>query len=359
MSDPAPILAIETSCDDTCVAVMRDRPPAADLLSHRAASQTIHAEFAGVVPELASREHIRLLGPLLRAALDEARVDLHDLAAVAVTNGPGLIGSLLVGVSLGKALAYACGIPVIGVNHVEAHLAAVLLDESGARVAPPFIGLVASGGHTEIVRVTDWGRWELLGATRDDAAGEAFDKVAKLLDLGFPGGPALSRAAAAGRPDAIDFPRAWLGLEQGGLDVSFSGPKTAVKLYLDRAGWPAQPDDPQRRARFVADVAASFQAAVVEVLVAKTLKASEMNRLPRIVVAGGVAANPALRAQLAAGAAARGLELFAPAPAWCGDNAAMVGMAAFHHLRRGETSRYDLAAIPNLDDWDGFYAAAE
>ncbi|MBM3317799.1 MAG: tRNA (adenosine(37)-N6)-threonylcarbamoyltransferase complex transferase subunit TsaD [Candidatus Eisenbacteria bacterium] len=352
------LLAIETSCDDTCVALLRDRPPGAELLAHRAASQAVHADFAGVVPELASREHMRLIGPLLRAALAAARLDLGDLEAVAVTSGPGLVGSLLVGVSFAKALAYARRIPVVGVNHVEAHLAAVLLDERAARPKPPFIGLVASGGHTEIVRVLDWGRWELLGATRDDAAGEAFDKVAKLLGMGFPGGPALSRAASSGRAAAFDFPRAWLDLERGGLDVSFSGPKTAVKLFLDRRGWPERPVDPIERARFVADVAASFQEAVVEVLAAKVLEACSRTGVRGLVVAGGVAANPALRARLERDAGPRGVTLHLPAPAWCGDNAAMVGMAALHHLRRGERSRYDLPAVPNLDDWDGFYEAA-
>lgn len=352
------VLAFETSCDDTCVALLRDRPPGAEVLAQRAASQEVHAEFAGVVPEIASREHMRLIGPLLRGALEDAGLGLERIDAVAVTNGPGLIGSLLVGVSLAKALAYARGLPIVGVNHVEAHLAAVLLEDPSRPPVPPFIGLVASGGHTEIVRVLDWGRWELLGATRDDAAGEAFDKVAKLLGLGFPGGPALSLAAAAGRADAYDFPRAWLGLEQGGLDVSFSGPKTAVKLFLDRAGWPARPQAPSERERFLADVAASFQEAVVEVLAEKTLRACDATGIRTLVVAGGVAANPALRARLARGAEARGLALHIPRAAWCGDNAAMVGMAALHHLRRGESSRYDLAAIPNLDDWQGFYEPA-
>jgi N6-L-threonylcarbamoyladenine synthase len=274
---------------------------------------------------------------------------------VAVTNGPGLIGSLLVGLSFAKALAYARGIPVVGVNHIEAHLASIALEFGERTVRPPFVGLVASGGHTEIVHASDWSRWELLGSTRDDAAGEAFDKVAKLLGLGFPGGPALAREAEAGRADAYAFPRAWLDLERGELDLSFSGLKTAVKLFVDRQGWPGAPADPGARARFVADVAASFQEAVVDVLTAKLLKAAEKAGVRQIVMAGGVAANQALRGRLARETAARGLTLYAPAPALCADNAAMVGMAALHHLRRGECSRYDLAAIPNLDDWDGFY----
>jgi N6-L-threonylcarbamoyladenine synthase len=349
------LLAIETSCDDTCVAVLRDGEDGVALLSSLVSSQMIHAEYAGVVPELASREHMRTIGPVLREALARAGVTLEAIDAVGVTNGPGLIGSLLVGLSLAKALAYARGIPIVGVNHITAHLAAIALEFGEATVRPPFVGLVASGGHTEIVRVGDEGRWELLGATRDDAAGEAFDKVAKLLGLGFPGGPALARAAEAGSAEAYAFPRAWLDLDRGGLDLSFSGLKTAVKLFLDRQNWPDTPRDPPARARLVADVAASFQAAVVDVLTAKLLRAAEQTGATRIVIAGGVAANRALRERLARETAARGLTLYAPAPALCADNAAMVGIAALQHLRRGECSRYDLAAIPNLDDWDGFY----
>ncbi|MBP6874489.1 MAG: tRNA (adenosine(37)-N6)-threonylcarbamoyltransferase complex transferase subunit TsaD [Candidatus Eisenbacteria bacterium] len=372
------ILAIETSCDDTCAAVLEDRAlgagrgqpddgsgagagaaspggSRAHLLSSVVSSQPIHAEYAGVVPELASREHMRLLGPVVREALDRAGVVRRQLDAVAVTNGPGLIGSLLVGVSFAKALAYALEIPVLGVSHIEAHLASIALDLGEDAVAPPFVGLVASGGHTEIVAVEDWGDWTLLGATRDDAAGEAFDKVAKLLGLGFPGGPAIARLAAQGTRDAFDFPRAWLDLERGGLDMSFSGVKTAVKLFLDRRGWPEQPVNPDERERLIADVAASFQEAVVEVLVAKVIEAARQSGISRIAAAGGVAANALLRERLEAVAARRGMTAWLPSPAMCGDNAAMVGMAAIHHLRHGQRSGYDLAAIPNLDDWSGFY----
>ncbi|MBD3237913.1 MAG: tRNA (adenosine(37)-N6)-threonylcarbamoyltransferase complex transferase subunit TsaD [Candidatus Eisenbacteria bacterium] len=352
------VLALETSCDDTCAAVLHDHGERVALLSDLVSSQSIHAEFEGVVPELASREHLRLLGPILRRALEVAGVGLRELDAVAVTSGPGLIGSLLVGVSLAKALAYALELPVIGINHLEAHLAAPLLETGEAALAPPLVGLVASGGHTELVEVREWGRWTLLGATRDDAAGEAFDKVAKLLGLGFPGGPALARAAAGGDPRAHAFPRAWLGIERGGLDLSFSGLKTAVKLFLDDVGWPEAPADPAARKRFLADVAASFQAAVVDVLAAKLWKAAERTEIRTLLAAGGVAANQALRRTLSLGAAERGLRLVLPSPKLCGDNAAMVGMAAIHHLRRGERSGYDLAAIPNLDDWDGHYVAA-
>lgn len=345
------ILAIETSCDDTCAAVLRD----GRLLSSEVSSHLIHAQYEGVVPELASREHLRLMGPVMRAALRGAGAQLSDIEAVAVTNGPGLIGSLLVGLSFGKALAYGLGIPIVGVNHVEGHLAAVALEYGEEHAQPPFVGLVASGGHTEIVRVTAWGRWELLGATRDDAAGEAFDKVAKLLGMGFPGGAQLSKAAANGRGDAHAFPRAWLGLKQGGLELSFSGLKTAVKLFLDREGWPDRPAADEERQRFVADVAASFEQAVVDVLSEKLWKAAEITGLRKIVVSGGVAANPALRTRLATGAAERGFELLLPPPALCGDNAAMIGLVGSQRLGAGERSRNDLAAIPNLDDWSGFY----
>ncbi len=349
------LLAIETSCDDTCVAVLQANGTEVEVLSNLVSSQMIHAEYAGVVPELASREHLRLIGPLLRQALAEAGTLLDDIDAVAVTNGPGLIGSLLVGLSLGKALAYARGIPVVGVNHVEGHIAAVPLEFGAGQVVTPCVALVASGGHTEIVLVREWGTWELLGATRDDAAGEAFDKVAKLLGMGFPGGSALAQAADRGRADAFTFPRAWLDLDRGGLELSFSGLKTAVKLFLDGAGWPQAPADPAARSAFVADVAASFQEAVVDVLARKLLKAAEKTGVPRMIVAGGVAANRALRARLTAQAAAAGLRVYLPAPTLCGDNAAMIGMAALHHLRRGECSSFDLAAVANLDDWDGYY----
>ncbi len=347
------ILAIETSCDDTCVAVLEsgeDLRLRANLVS----SQLVHADFEGVVPELASREHLKLLGPLVRQALDEAGLGLDAIDAVAVTNGPGLIGSLLVGVSLAKALAFSRGLPLVGVNHIEAHLSAAAL-EFGDRASPPLVGLVASGGHTEIVEIPEWGDWKLLGATRDDAAGEAFDKVAKLLGLGFPGGPALAREASAGNPAAYDFPRAWLGIGTGGLDLSFSGLKTAVRVFLERAGWPERPSDPEERKRFVADVAASFQEAVVEVLTAKILAAAEQAGARRVVVAGGVAANRRLREMLVRRCEEARVDLVMPSPALCGDNAAMVAVSASRVLARGLASRYDLAAIPNLDDWRGFY----
>ncbi len=353
------VLAIESSCDDTCAAVLRETSGEITQLSSVVSSHLVHAQYEGIVPELASREHIRLIGPVVDRALAEAGIDCHGsgdkLDAIAATNGPGLIGSLLVGLSYGKALAYSLGVPVIGINHIEGHLCAAQLEFGSNRIKPPFIGLVVSGGHTEIIHASDWGEWELLGATRDDAAGEAFDKVAKLMGLGFPGGPAISNLAQSGNAGAITFPRAWMGLKKGELDFSFSGLKTAVKLYLEKAHWPDKPEGEARRAEFMADVAASFEAAVVDVLAAKLWKAVEISGIRQVVVAGGVAANPALRDQLSIESAWRGISLFIPAPALCGDNGAMIGAAAINRLRRGESSSYNVAAIPNLDDWSGFY----
>jgi tRNA N6-adenosine threonylcarbamoyltransferase len=359
------VLAIETSCDDTCAAVLKEEGAAVSLLSNVVSSHLVHAEYEGIVPELASREHIRLIGPVINSALAKAGLPPLDAArgtegynaidAIAATNGPGLIGSLLVGLSMGKALAYSLGIPIIGINHVEAHLCAVQLEFGREAVKPPFIGLVASGGHTEIIKAADWGSWDLLGATRDDAAGEAFDKVAKLLKMGFPGGPPISKAAERGDGTAVAFPRAWLNIKKGDLDFSFSGLKTAVKLYLEKNGWPHEPVADGDRSRFVADVTASFEAAVVDVLDRKIWKAVEITGIHRVVVAGGVAANPLLRRVLTRNAEKRGVQLFLPSPALCGDNAAMIGAAAINRLLRGERSGYDVAAIPNLDDWSGFY----
>jgi len=359
------VLAIESSCDDTCAAVLCEESGQVTQLSNVVSSHLVHDRYGGIVPELASREHIRLIGPVVNAALGEAGIEpvAGDLKgkidAIAATNGPGLIGSLLVGLSYGKALAYGLGIPIIGINHVEGHLCAAQLEFGLDDIRPPFVGLVVSGGHTELIRAANWGAWELLGATRDDAAGEAFDKVAKLMGLGFPGGPAISRLAAKGDPESIDFPRAWMGLKQGKLDFSFSGLKTAVKLYLAKAGWPEKPIDPQERETLMTNVAASFEMAVADVLAAKLWKATEVAGIRKVVVAGGVAANPTLRRKLTAEATQQGIELFIPAPALCGDNAAMIGMAAINRLSDGESSSYDVAAIPNLDDWSGFYISRQ
>ncbi|MBU1702623.1 MAG: tRNA (adenosine(37)-N6)-threonylcarbamoyltransferase complex transferase subunit TsaD [Candidatus Eisenbacteria bacterium] len=348
--DPsAPLLAIESSCDDTCAAVLKLD---GTILSSVVSSQQIHSEFLGIVPELASREHLRLILPVISEALEQAHVTTDDLVAVAVTNGPGLIGSLLVGLSAAKGLAYARKIPIIGVNHIEAHLMSVLAE---GPAEPPAVGLVVSGGHTELIDLPEWGEWSILGATRDDAAGEAFDKVAKLLGLGFPGGPAIDRVAQAGSPDAIPFPRAMLDVAKGGLEFSFSGLKTAVKIFLDGDQRTALPEGSDERAAYVADVAASFQTAVIDVLSAKIRAALHRTGYDRVFVCGGVACNSALRARLAADAGSEGWALRIPSPKYCADNAVMVGLAGIHHFKRGEISTYALPAMPNLDDWTGEY----
>jgi N6-L-threonylcarbamoyladenine synthase len=348
----SPLLAIETSCDDTCASVVT---VGGETLSSVVSSQEIHGTFQGVVPELASREHMRLILPVIREALTRAGVTAEDLVAVAVTNGPGLIGSLLVGLSTAKGLAFARGIPLIGVNHIEAHLMAVL---GQSPVQTPLVGLVVSGGHTELLLVPEWGKWEVLGATRDDAAGEAFDKTAKMLELGFPGGPAIDRASRAGNPKAYEFPRAMMDVDRGGLEFSFSGLKTAVKLFLENRDWPHRPAGSMDRSTFVADVAASFQAAVVDVLVAKVREAARQTGQRRIMICGGVACNSALRSALQETSRREKWDLFIPPPTLCCDNAVMVGIAGAHHFRRGEFSPLSLPAIPNLDDWTGQYGSA-
>lgn len=341
MNDDDRILAIETSCDDTCAAVLSG---GGEVLSSVVSSQGIHADYLGVVPELASREHLALLTPAIRQALERAGVELADLRGIAVTRGPGLIGCLLVGLAEAKGLALALGIPYVGVNHIEGHLYAI---RAGQDVPPPYVALVASGGHTEFVLVEAWGRYRLLGATRDDAAGEAFDKVAKMLGLGFPGGAVIDRLAREGDPRAVDFPRAWCGLDRGGLDVSFSGLKTAVKNYLERE---SPGDGAPEWGRFVRNVAASFQAAVVEVLERKLEAAARAAGIGRLVLAGGVACNSLLRERVAAAAGRLGGTSHYPPPALCSDNAVMIGLAGLDRLRRGESDPLDLAAVAGLDE---------
>jgi N6-L-threonylcarbamoyladenine synthase len=336
------VLGIETSCDETAAAVLED---AAFIRSSIVASQAeVHGPYGGIVPELASRRHIELILPVITAALAEARVDLADLSGIAVTVGPGLVGSLLVGLSAAKAMAYVRGLPLVGVNHLEGHIAAARLDHPG--LEPPFVALIVSGGHTHLYAAEAWGRYRLLGRTRDDAAGEAFDKVASLLGLGFPGGPPIERAARTGDPEAIPLPRAVFG--DGTLDFSFSGLKTAVAHSLRRLGW----DGAQRPAPLaptqVANFAASFQAAVAELLARRTVKAARAARARRVVVAGGVACNGALRARLAAGAAEWDLKLYVPSPALCTDNAAMIAAAGARLLAEGARAGLDLNADPNL-----------
>ncbi len=312
------VLGIETSCDETGVALYHSER---GLLAHALYSQAaLHADYGGVVPELASRDHIRRVLPLTRGILTQAGCARSDLDAVAYTQGPGLAGALLVGASVAHGLAYALGVPALGVHHLEGHLLSPLM----VRPAPqfPFIALLVSGGHSQLMRVAGVGDYELLGETLDDAAGEAFDKTAKLLDLGYPGGPALAKLAEQGRPGRITLPRPML--HSGDLEFSFSGLKTAVLMQVKGRAL-----DPQMRA----DIAAEFQAAIVEVLVAKSLAALKLSGLKQLVVAGGVGANLELRAKLTQAAARNGLQVFYPALEFCTDNGAMIAFAAALRLQ--------------------------
>jgi len=336
------VLGIETSCDETAAAVLED---GAIIRSSVVAAQAeVHGPYGGIVPELASRRHLETILPVVSTALHQAGVGLGDLSGIAVTAGPGLVGSLLVGLSAAKAMAYVRGLPLVGVNHLEGHIAATRLDHPG--LEPPFVALIVSGGHTHLYAAETWGRYRLLGRTRDDAAGEAFDKVASLLGLGFPGGPPIERAARAGDPEAVPLPRAVFS--DGSLDFSFSGLKTAVMHHLRRRGWDGARRPAPLAPAQVADLAAGFQAAVADMLARTTLKAARATRTGQVVVAGGVACNGALRARLAAGAAAAGLELFVPRPALCTDNAAMIAAAGARRLAEGERAGLDLNADPNL-----------
>jgi N6-L-threonylcarbamoyladenine synthase len=331
------VLGIETSCDDTSAAVLED---ARTLRSHLIAAQDVHRIYGGVVPELASRAHLELLPRVVEGALREAGVRASDLGAVAVTHAPGLVGSLVVGVAYAKAYAYALGVPAIGVNHIEAHLHAPALEHGPTPV--PWVSLVVSGGHTELVLVEGFRRYRWLGATRDDAAGEAYDKVAKLLGLGFPGGPIVDALAARGDAGAIDLPRPMLHRDD--FDFSFSGLKTAVALAV--AAEPGRRNDE----RFQADVAASFQAAVVEVLTAKSLRAVDRFGAAALCLGGGVACNHALRETLGRGCAERGIELRVPSPRLCADNAAMVALVGSWLIQSGERPDPRLDAIASLEE---------
>jgi N6-L-threonylcarbamoyladenine synthase len=332
------VLGIETSCDETAAAVVEDgRRVRSDVV---ASQVLVHAEYGGVVPEVASRQHLATVVPVVNRALAEAGVAPRDLDGIAATCGPGLVGPLLVGVEMGKALAYALGKPVVGVNHLAGHLAAVFLDhpDNPAPPAYPHLALLVSGGHTLLLRVAGPGRVKSLGATRDDAAGEAFDKVAKLLGLGYPGGVVIDRLASQGNPEAIEFPRALPARED--IDFSFSGLKTAVATRVRERGVPAQAQMP--------DFCASFQAAVVDVLVRKSRRALLREGLRDLLVCGGVAANRGLRAALAAAAEEDGFRLFVPTPKLCTDNGAMIAEAGTWALERGERAPLDLSVDPGL-----------
>jgi tRNA N6-adenosine threonylcarbamoyltransferase len=328
------VLAIETSCDETAAAVVDG---GRKILSSVVASQDdVHAPYGGVVPELASRRHLEVLMPVVRRALETAAIRLDDVDGLAVTYGPGLVGSLLIGCSAAKAIAYARRRPLVGVNHLEGHIYAAFLE--GDPPIFPFLALVVSGGHTALYLAREARRYERIGQTRDDAAGEAFDKVAKLLGLGFPGGPAIERVARAGDPRAIVFPTA--NMSDGASDFSFSGIKTAVSLHVRRAGAldPAQ----------VADIAASFQATAVKMLVRKTVKAAVRTGARRLVLTGGVAANTALREALEGECRERGWTLHVPSRRLCTDNAAMIAAAGHDRLEAGERASLSLNAVPDL-----------
>lgn len=329
------ILAIETSCDETAAAVLRD---GRDLLSNVVASQIdFHARFGGVVPEIASRKHTEAIVGVVQEALENAGVTLADLSAIAVTQGPGLVGALVVGVSYAKGLALVTGLPLVGVNHLEGHLFANVLADPG--IEPPLVALLVSGGHTSLVHVPAWGEYHTLGSTLDDAVGEAFDKVAKALGLGYPGGPVISRLAASGDPATIDFPRAMM--RSGDLDFSLSGLKTAVVTYLDAERAAGREPD-------AADVAASFQAAVIDVQVAKAVRAVEECGVRTFLIGGGVSANPALRDALESAMRERGVRMSVPPLELCTDNAAMIAAAAHFRLWRGETLGPSAEAVPDL-----------
>jgi len=332
------VLAIETSCDDTGAAVVLN---GRKILSNVVSSQvSIHQKYGGVVPELASRRHIESIVPIVTEALETANITLRDIDGIAVTQGPGLVGSLLVGLSFAKSLAFVTGLPFVGVNHIEAHLSAIFLEENPPRF--PFIGLVVSGGHTSLFRVDGFGKYKRLGQTRDDAAGEAFDKVAKLLGLGYPGGPIIDELSKSGNPRAIRFPRPSLG--KNSLDFSFSGLKTAVVNYVKSNPEPTRGYSED----LVQDIVSSFQEAVVDVLVKKTLQAAQQQGLRKVVLSGGVAANQHLREKIKEEASREKVKVYIPPPSFCTDNAAMVGVVGYEYLKRGIRSPLSLNAFSNL-----------
>jgi N6-L-threonylcarbamoyladenine synthase len=332
------VLAIETSCDDTGAAVVLN---GRKILSNVVSSQvSIHQKYGGVVPELASRRHIESIVPIVTEALEMGKVTLRDIDGISVTQGPGLVGSLLVGLSFAKSLSFVTRLPFVGVNHIEAHISAIFLEEKPPKF--PFIGLVVSGGHTSLFRVDGFGKYKRLGQTRDDAAGEAFDKVAKLLSLGYPGGPVIDELSKSSNPKAIRFPRPTLG--KNSLDFSFSGLKTAVVNYVKSYPEPAGGYSEE----LIRDIVSSFQEAVVDVLVKKTLQAAQNQGLRRIVLSGGVAANRRLRERIKEEASQQKVKVYIPSPSFCTDNAAMVGVVGYEYLKRGIRSPLSLNAFSNL-----------
>ncbi len=329
------ILAIESSCDETAAAVVRN---GREVLSNIISSQiALHTVYGGVVPEIASRRHIEKINQVIEEALEKAGKTLEDITAIAVTYGPGLVGALLVGVSAAKAICFATGKPLIGVHHIEGHISANFIENKD--LEPPFVCLVVSGGHTHLVLVKDYGTYEILGCTRDDAAGEAFDKVARAIGLGYPGGPKIDKLSKEGNPDAISFPRA--KIDGASYDFSFSGLKSAVLNYLNSC---------EMKGISVnnADVAASFQKAVIDVLVEHALHAVKEYGFQKFAIAGGVASNSSLRAAFETERAKRKIDFYYPSPVLCTDNAAMIGAAGYYEYQKGTRSGYDLNAVPNL-----------
>jgi N6-L-threonylcarbamoyladenine synthase len=328
------ILGVETSCDDTAAAVLGD---GRTILANVVSSQDqVHGPYGGVVPELASRQHIQNILPMVDSALQQAGARLRDLDGMAVTHGPGLVGSLLVGLSMIKGIAFRWRIPYVGVNHLEAHLLAIHLEHE---VSFPYIALLASGGHTLLYCVEDIGKYVHLGGTRDDAAGEAYDKVAKMMGLGYPGGRIIDHLAESGNPKAIRFPRAHI--KKGSYEFSFSGIKTSVWHYLKSQS------EPQWK-NHVADIAASFQEAVVDMLVKPTFQAAVARGVSRIVLAGGVAANSRLRTRMTEEADANGFKVYFPSPKFCTDNGAMIALTGYHALKRGRRDDFRLNADADL-----------
>ena len=329
------ILAIESSCDETAAAVVKN---GRKVLSNVIFSQIeLHKPYGGVVPEIASRKHIEKINQVIGEALSEAKLALNDMTAIAVTYGPGLVGALLVGVSAAKAISFASGLPLVGVHHIEGHISANYIENKD--LEPPFLCLVVSGGHTHLVVVKDYGEYEIIGRTRDDAAGEAFDKVARAIGLGYPGGPKIDKLAKEGNPDAIHFPRA--RVEESAYDFSFSGLKSAVLNYLNSCEMKGESVNR-------ADVAASFQKAVIDVLVGHALAAAEDYHIKKFAIAGGVASNSSLRSAFEAECKARGIAFYHPSPILCTDNAAMIGAAGYYEYQKGVRSGLDLNAQPNL-----------
>ena len=329
------ILAIESSCDETAASVVKN---GRTILSNVISSQIeLHKLYGGVVPEIASRKHIEKINQVIEQALEDADVTLDDLDAIGVTYGPGLVGALLVGVAEAKAIAYAKKLPLVGVHHIEGHVSANYIEHSD--LEPPFLCLIVSGGHTHLVIVKDYGEFEILGRTRDDAAGEAFDKVARAIGLGYPGGPKIDKLSKEGNPHAIEFPRAKIG--DCPYDFSFSGVKSAVLNYLNNARMKGE--EVNR-----ADLAASFQNAVVDVLVEHTMLAARDYGMNKIAIAGGVASNGTLRAAMEEACGKNGYSFYRPSPIFCTDNAAMIGVAAYYEYMKGTRHGWDLNAVPNL-----------